>query len=210
MTCGSLGSKSGNSRSAVPSRQLNKLHTYDLWTSMSVCYSSKKSLKIIMCSISEFIIFQGYHSVCLINWGGLRKWCLEFNWQKDSNQTGLEPLDDSVDSFLEGSCGWSRSELGYSLWLPIGLCPGSSSLPFCCWIQQKKSGSHRPLRRLQTAKSFPPVSNPSPSRHIWPHITGQTQGRHSFLKRWITVRAVRLLGGSRQSLRSCNKVWNLK
>lgn len=37
------------------------------------------------------------------------------------------------------------------------------------------------------------------------HITGQTQGRPSFLKRWIIVRAVRLAGGLRQSLRSCTK-----
>ena len=61
---------------------------------------------------------------------GLRKWCLEFNQQKDSNQNGLEPLDDSVDSFLEGSHRCSSGELDYPLWLPVGLCPGSSPLPF--------------------------------------------------------------------------------
>ena len=66
----------------------------------------------------------------LINREGLRKWCLEFNRQKDSNRNSLEALDDSMGSFLEGSHRRGSSELGHSLWLPVGLCPGSSSLPF--------------------------------------------------------------------------------
>lgn len=99
--------------------------------------------------------------------GESREGSVGFNRQRGSPRNGLEPLDDSVDSFLEGTMS---SVIPFNC--PLGWVQDSAPHHFnllcSCHVQQKKSFSHRRVTQETADGEMLSPSLPSPSQPACP------------------------------------------
>lgn len=149
----------------MPSRQLSKLHTYDVCTSCSVCYSSTNSLKNYSALLQNLSFLKDTaHRLPPVTVGELRAQSVGFRRWKDLNPNGLEPPDD-----WKGAMGTAAMSFAVAFDYPLGWVQGPALRPLLCSVAadtrlflRGHSGDSKWRRAFPLAEVPLPVGMPNP------------------------------------------------